>query len=531
MSRMPSPPAPGETGAPGAPAPRNVSGAAWLARSWDERPVAVLMGLAVAVRLAAALLSRGYGMHDDHFFVVELAQRWADGHWDVSDEMVAMRSLVYPWLHAALFRMLQGLGLDDPAGKMLVVRLLHAAWSLLTVWLGYRVALAISDARKARLAGLLLAVFWIQPFMSVRNLIEVVCQPLLLAAAWLLVRGGDPAGPRRGRDAFAAGLLLGLAFVVRFQALILAAATGLVLLALRRIRAALLLGTGTALAGAVVLGVSDWLGFGRPFASLIAYLSYNSTPAIVAGYPRGPWFQYLGQLAGLLIPPMSLLLLYGCARTWRMAPLLFWPALAFLAFHSAYPGKQERFILPILPLVLALGAAGWQRFAERSPFWARRPRLLRGLWTWFWAVNAVLLVFYTANYSKKSRVESLTVLHGCPDVRGLVWETSEPRVTQPPLFYLRKDVPVYELPAGKSMEALRAEIAAGPAGPSHAVLMGTPDLEARLRRLEPILPGLTRERTVAPGAVDWLLHRLNPRHNVNLTAHVYRAAGTAPCRP
>lgn len=531
MPRMPSPSDPGEMGAPRARASRNASGAAWLGRIWDERPIAVVMGLAIAVRLAAALLSRGYGMHDDHFFVVELAQRWADGHWDVSDEMVTMRSLVYPWLHAALFRGLQGLGLDDPSGKMLVVRVLHAAWSLLTVWFGYRIALAISDPRKARLAGLLLAVLWIQPFMSVRNLIEVVCQPLLMAAGWLLSREGDPAGPRRGRDAFAAGLLLGLAFVVRFQTLVLAAATALVLLALRRVRAALLLGAGVALAGALVLGGSDWLGFGRPFASLFAYLSYNSNPANVAGYPQGPWFQYLGLLAGVLIPPVSLLLLYGWARTWRTAPLLFWPALAFLAFHSAYPGKQERFILPILPMVALLGAVGWQTFAERSPFWARRPRLLRGLWAWFWGVNAVLLIPYTANYSKKSRVESLSVLHGCPDVRALVWETSEPRVTQPPLFYLRRDVPVYELPAGKSIEALRAEIAAGPAAPSHAVLMGTPGLEARLRRLEAILPGPIPELTVTPGAVDWLLHRLNPRHNVNLMAYVYRAAGTGRCRP
>jgi hypothetical protein len=244
---------------------------AWLGRLWDERPLAVVIGLAIAVRLAAALLSRGYGMHDDHFFVVEVAQRWADGDWDVSDEMVAMRSLIYPWLHAVLFRALRGLGLDDPAGKMVVVRLLHGAWSLLSVWFGYRIALAISDSRKARLAGLLLAVFWTQPFMSVRNLIEVVCQPLLLAATWLLVRDGDPAGPRRGRDAFAAGLLLGLALVVRFQTLVLAGAAVLVLLALRRSRAALLLGTGVALAGAVVLGVSDWLGFGRPFASLLAF--------------------------------------------------------------------------------------------------------------------------------------------------------------------------------------------------------------------------------------------------------------------
>ena len=499
-----------------------------LAALWERRPLPLLLALAALLRLAAALLSRGYGMHDDHFLVVELAQRWAEGRADLSAEMVAMRSLVYPWLHAELFAGLERVGITDPQGKMLVVRLLHAAWSLGTVYFGYRCALALSGPRAARAAGLLLAGFWIMPFMSVRNLVEVVCQPLLVAAGFFLVRGRRPDGGDGGRggDAFVAGLLFGLAFVVRFQVLVLPATAGLVLLALRRFRSALSLALGAALAIGVVQGGSDWLGFGRPFASFLAYLAYNSNPANVAGYPQGPWFQYLGTLAGVLVPPTSLLLLWGFLRSARRAPLLFWPTVAFFVLHSAYPGKQERFLLPMVPYLLVLAAVGCFDPDLAPPFFARHRRLVLWLWRFFAVANTALLLVFTATYSKRSGVESLSYLHGESEVRGLVWETSEGSASFPPLFYLGKDVPVYLDWQGKPLAELREEIrSSGLAPPNRVVFVGARDLPARVERLSSVLGPLTLERTVAPSFYDWLLHRMNPRHNVNLTAFVYRAGG------
>jgi len=219
-------------------------------------------------------------------------------------------------------------------------------------------------------------------------------------------------------------------------------------------------------------------------------------------------------------------LLWGFARTWRRAAVLFWPTVAFLALHSAYPGKQERFLLPVVPMILVLAAVGCLDPELAPRFLSRHRRLTAGLWRWFAAANALLLAVFTATYSKRSRVESLSYLHGQADVRGLVWETSEGEVAPPPLFYLGKDVPVYLAWDGKPAEALRAEIAAsGRPPPNRAVLTGTRDLDARVRRLSSVLGELTLERTVAPSFYDDLLHRMNPRHNVNLTAFVYRTRG------
>jgi hypothetical protein len=486
----------------------------------------VVLGVAAALRLVAAFLSRGFAFHDDHFEVVEIAGRWLEGQRDWLGRADSFRSLVYPGLHWAVFRALQAVDVTDPQARMLVIRLLHAAWSMVTVVAGFRIVEVVGGREKARLAGLLLAAFWIAPFASVHDLVEVACQPPIVLAVWCLVR--TPDGPS-GRDAVVAGLWLGLAFTIRFQTLIVPGALGLALLAQRRPATAILLGLGTAASAAVLQGGSDWLGYGRPFSSFLAYLAYNSDPANVRVFPTGPWYRYVLTLLGVLVPPTSVLLLLGAARAARRAPLVFWPALLFVALHSLYPGKQERFLLPVLPLVLLAVALGTQAIAEESRFWGRHPGLLRGLWSWFWAVNTLLLLLYTGNYSKRTRVEPLSYLHDARDVRGVLLETSEPRAPYVPRFYLGRPVPVYELPATRRVEDVMAEVAAaGEPLPSHAVLTGERDLPARLERLRPLCPAPAEVARFQPGAVDWLLHRLNPRHNVNLVARVYRCDGDLP---
>ena len=108
---------------------------------------------------------------------------------------------------------------------MFVVRFLHAAYSLLVVYYGYRIAEALSDRPTARKAGLVLALFWPLPFLSVRNLIEVVCIPPLMAGMYYAV-----ASRSNLRNAFVAGLWFGLAFVFRYQTLLVTGTVGLVFL-------------------------------------------------------------------------------------------------------------------------------------------------------------------------------------------------------------------------------------------------------------------------------------------------------------
>ena len=489
-------------------------------RWWDERPLAVVMFAAVAARLLAVLLSRGFAFYDDHFSVVEPAQRWADGRpW--LDAWMSLRSLVYPGAHAALFGAFDAAGLGGPEPKMLAARALHGAWSLLAVLFGYEAARALQGVRAARKAGLVLALFWLLPSMAVRNLVEVVCQPPLLAGLYLLVRDREET---RGRDEALAGALFALAFVLRFQTAVMAAAVGAVLLARRQLPAAVRFSLGFAACAAVVQGGSDLAVHGDPAASVRNYLAFNSDPANVKGFPQGRWHQYLGLVAGVMLPPMGLLLLAGFAGAWRRLALVVWPAVAFVALHSAYPNKQERFILPALPLLLLAGVLGWEELGPRWRAWRERPGLRRGLWGLFWAVNAALFFLVGMNDWKRARWEALELAGAQPGARGVLLEADLREVPDPPIFYLGKDLPAWELARADEPAALREEIlGSGDPPPNVVLVIGEQDLPRRLARIARAVPGrLVEVGRSEPSLLDRALRKMNPRMHQNFATTVYR---------
>ena len=411
-----------------------------LKKYWEEKPLLIVVFSALFFRLLAVLFSKGYGMHDDHFLIIEAAQSWADNHdynnWLPSKEAAngpSGHSLFYTGMHFLFFKVLQFLGLYDPQFKMYLVRLLHAAFSMITVVLGYRIALHYKGKELARHVGLLLGLLWFMPMLSVRNLIEVVCVPFLITATWLLIKNEQN---NKSSIAFLAGLLAGMAFSIRFQSSLFIAGIGLVLLIQKNWKAAISYGFGAALSIGILQGITDFILWKRPFAEFAEYVRYNIENA--NNYNTQAWYQYFLLIGGILIPPISLFMLFGFFRSWKKYFLLFLPSFIFLAFHSYFPNKQERFIFPIIPFLVIVGSMGWAEWVQQSKFWQGRKKLLKGIWMWFWIINIIPLLAVSVAYSKRNRVEAMTYLSKKTDVRYLVIEDSNrDDFLMPPLFYLR----------------------------------------------------------------------------------------------
>jgi hypothetical protein len=470
---------------------------------WEQHPLAGIMILAIVFRMAAVVFSKGYGMHDDHFCVVDLAQLWVNGshEWFRTSHL---RSILYPGLHYLLFDLMQKCGIFDPQIKMYAVRFFNAAFSLLTVFYGYKTMLLFSDKKTARLAALLLALLWPMPFMSVRDLQEMVCIPPMMIGIYFLYRD------RSHKTLFYllfAGLFFGLAFTFRFQTMSIACTIGIVLLIMKRFKAAVTYGAGFFLSAFCLLGIPDWIWCGSPVFSFWRYVAYNSANG--DAYATGPFYVYIGLIVGILI--------------WKNHALIFWPTVVFFVIHSAYPNKQERFILPIIPFVVMLSVLGLRRYTETSAFWLKRKRLLQGLWGWFWVFNTGLLVLATFTYSKKARVETLSYLSRQQDLRGIVVETTDASIPKMPLFYLNKNVPVYSMTRSTPVDSIMREIERG-GGVDRVVFLNSKNIDKRIDRMQSVLPRLTLEKMISPSLADKLLYFLNPKHNVNQTSYIYRIA-------
>ncbi|HMT30538.1 MAG TPA: glycosyltransferase family 39 protein, partial [Bacteroidia bacterium] len=319
-----------------------------------RHPLRMALLLGLFLRLLAAVFSKGFGMHDDHFLVIEVAQSWADGtdynNWlpGSGNTQPSGHSFFYCGLHFVFFKMLQFLGIYNPEVKMILVRVVHAFLSLFTIWFGFKITARLSNENAAGKAALLLAVLWFMPFLSVRNLVEVVCIPFLAASTWYAMDASNRNNPVEWF--LVSGLIGGMAVCIRFQSLFFIAGIGLAFLITGKWRDMFYFGLGTLVSFGLIQGIVDTVIWGKPFVEFMAYVQYNLDNAY--NYIQNAWYNYLLLILGLLIPPVSFFLFGGMFINFRKNLIVLLPILLFLIFHSYFPNKQERFILSIIPFIV-----------------------------------------------------------------------------------------------------------------------------------------------------------------------------------
>ncbi|HLG35342.1 MAG TPA: glycosyltransferase family 39 protein [Bacteroidia bacterium] len=494
-----------------------------IKKLWDEKPLRLVLVIALFLRLIAAVFSKGYGWQDDHYLVIEAAQSWVDGtdynKWLPAEGVTTPsgHSFFYPGVHFVLFFLLKQTGITDPQIKMYIVRFVHALFSMLIVFLGYKISERLSNKKTAAYTSLLLAVYWFMPFLSVRNLVEFVCIPFLMLGVWTIMKAEENKKPML--QFLLAGIWFGLALNTRYQSALFIGGVGLALLIQKKFIPAFVIGASVACMFALIQLPVDYALWNRPFAEFGEYVKYNIESA--GDYLSQPWYFYLVMAAGLLIPPVSIFLMLGSFYQWRKQLLIFLPVIIFFVFHSYFENKQERFILTVVPFIIILGSTGinnyfvaherWQKL-YRHPF----PRIF------FWSLNLILLIPVTFTYSKRAKVESMSYLSHHEHKNSFIIEDSNHNSDYVMMshFYNRDWNSYYQINEStdrkKFIEGFSKEKI-----PEFVVFIEEKNLEKRVSDLKQIIPALKQEAVIEPSFMDKLLHWLNPR-NANQTIYIYR---------
>lgn len=510
-----------------------------IQRFKSKHPFLFIMAIGMLLRLIAVFFSRGFGMHDDHFLVVEQAQSWVDGgdylKWlpgTTGNEGPEGHSFFYVGFQYVLFHIMQFFGIDDPQWKMLFTRFFHAGISLFVISFGYRIASLITSKETAYKVALLISVFWFMPFLSVRNMVEMTCIPFMLYGTLIILRQEQIRKeqlPGFHKTSFlVAGFFLGMAFSVRFQTLIYTGGIGLALLFAGNWRGMISTAIGFLSSFVIFQGIIDFLIWRKPFAEFVAYTTYNFGHAY--DYFTAPWYNYIPVILLLLIPPVSIMLLWGYFRNWRKNFLLFFPVLLFLVFHSIFPNKQERFILPVIPLLIILGMAGWQEYVSTSNFWKKHSGFIKASWGFFWVLNISLLLLFTPMYSKRSRVEAMSHLKKYPDIGFFILDDYKTRTLKfPPVFYTGQWPDYAAFHRDWTYAAFKTSRDWNkPENQPSFVFFQTPNqLEMRIDSMKQIFPELVFEAKINPGFMDKMIHRINPI-NANEEIHIYRNTAKQP---
>ncbi|MCX6285664.1 MAG: glycosyltransferase family 39 protein [Bacteroidetes bacterium] len=504
-----------------------------IRKYWDDQPLILIMALAILFRLLAAIFAKGWGMFDDHYIVIESAQSWVDGH-DYNNWLPGSQgntgptghNLFYPGFNFLFFSLMKLIHIHDPQVKMLFMRLLLAAWSLVIVFYGYKITETLDGKKSARLAGILLALFWFMPWLSVRNLVEMVCVPFIILGFWFIIKPESKKKPVLSW--FISGLFLGLATDIRLQAVFFPLGLGIWLLFTGKFKYLLSFTAGSILTFSLVQGGIDLVIWGKPFIEIYSYtaLCFNERN----DYISLPWYDFFLVIGGMLIPPVSIFLFWGFIRKWEKLFFIIFPILLFFVFHSWVPNKQERFIIPMIPLLIMIGSIGWMEFRERSVYWSRHKTFLRSCWITFWVLNSIMLLVFTFTYSKKSMAESMGYLSKYPDIQYMTSIDDGNNPEMFPKYYLGQwPVMSNEKNGDRSLDSILVySLKRGNAdAPRFVLFTGDRDIAPMVVKARQYLPLLVYETTIKPGFIDRLVHWLNPI-NRNKTVYIYRNAGFFP---
>jgi hypothetical protein len=439
-----------------------------MLRSRFTADPARLAALGAFLSVLVAALARGRVHPDEIFQFLEPAHGLAFGYRVVAWEWVeGLRNWAVPGVLGGLLMLCRAVGLEHPWAMAAVVWCACAGAQAV----GTLVLFRLVEERDGREAALLAAGvqatwggFLIYAARPVGDVLSVV--PLLGALLWAQ-RARDRGGLREG---LWSGVLLGLAFVIRYPSAVFGVPLAVSLLGARRWRslAGLAVGTGGVLLG---LGVLDWLTWGTPGSSAWRYFHFNiASGSSASHFGQQPVWWYAPIFAGMA----PLLLVWHFLRGLARRDLLVGAFVFYLGVVSALGHKEARFLVPLLPLFVALAAGPAAHDFSRLSGRRAVLRLLVGLYV----LSSVAAASVLFPLGLRQGVVDATVSAGRDASLTGFLIAGPPEWNTGGRFYLHRDVPLF-VSAGRPAEELRERLA--DARFSHALVDGEAVDEDTLR--------------------------------------------------
>lgn len=390
-------------------------------------------------------------------------------------------------------------------------------------WIGFGLALvqmaglyaiwkifAKESDRAQTLALFLYSTFVIMPFVATRAFGEAICLPFVLLGFMFLLK------PIELKSVFWGFFFLGIATLYRFQVGIMGV-TCLAFLFIdnysNRKKSLSVLGAA-ALAGAVILsfqGIID-LSADRPFLStLLNYFKVNEGGA--AQYGVSPWYNtWLFPLVVFLLPfSWPLFHKESLKALWKKWSLIVVSVLIFILIHSLIPHKEERFMYPILGLLLVFLAYLWAKQWKHP--WVRKvltPMLVT------LHLGGVFVVIFSN--SQEGVVKPLAEAEKSFHKFAVLETQSLMQESQLRSMFLKRGSEEFNISPGE-VGISRLEKVFSQKGPEgfDGVLWVTsePEVAAMYRLMENLDEKTFRCGTTkkASSLIDGVIYKLNPKHN------------------
>jgi GPI mannosyltransferase 3 len=400
--------------------------------------------------IVTAWFSEGFYHWDEHFQITEFAglklglTEKSSLPWEYECQM---RPGIQPLIAFAVYKVASFAGINDPFFISFVLRLIAAAVSFLSIYLMVRLYNTKID-EKLRYAFLLLSfLLWLSVFNSVRFSSESFAGRIfIIGFAFILMKQKC-----RPVDYLMTGIILGLAFLVRYQVAFMIAGFAAWLLFIHKsgIRNIAYLGAGLFIAFLAGVVIDRWF-YGEWVLTTWNYFDQNILLGKAAGFGTYPWWYYIEQTFMNALPPFSLVYITAIIvyAIYKPKDEITWTVLPFLVAHFIIGHKEIRFIFPVigfLPVMIIMSA---QIFLEKKGFEFAGRKVVRVFVKAFWYTNLILLgiVIFKPADDHISIYRKLYYNYTVPTILYYTEENPYHRVENIN-FYKRKNLVIKQVPS------------------------------------------------------------------------------------
>ncbi|MES2429521.1 MAG: hypothetical protein V4556_01215 [Bacteroidota bacterium] len=315
----------------------------------------IIIALAVVIYCITAYNSNGYIHEDEHYQIIEFA-RLKSGVNQVQDlaweYTIQVRSAIQPLIAYTVFSICNKISITDPYTLAFILRLLSAMLAIYIITQFVRSTLSLIELRFQRFYIFIAYLLWFLPFLNVRFSSEAWAG---LFCMWAVAT----ALKNKGQYCFI-GSLLGLAFLFRFQTIILSVSLLSWLLFIKKDQWKNIIKIAEGITIVVLAGIAiDYWFYGEFTLTPYNYFYANIILDIASKFGISPWYDYIKAI--VIRPSMfigipilfSLVILFIKDRK----NLFLWLTIPFLIIHSIIPHKEFRFLFPIanfIPILLLL---------------------------------------------------------------------------------------------------------------------------------------------------------------------------------
>lgn len=439
------------------------------------------------MRLIAVVFSEGYLLPGEHFFFFEPETPLLK-----TDKYLTSQSDLYALFGEYFNRTIAWFTISEPEMQALILRFIHALFNIISLVIGYRLALLAGNERGARLSFSLLALSWLMPFLSVRTYSFNLALPFLLGAVWLARYSLLSAR----RASFLAGWVAALAIMLYPPVLVFWIPFIIITLLLGKPLRFFAL-VATTLMGLEILHwlvnkqwithASDWLALLRQTGIHLWEINPFALKALLI----------LGLVLG---PPLGFLVLYGFLRIQRFTLRMSLPALVCLV-GTLFSTDPLGLLVAAFPFIVITGSQSWMDIVQH-----RMPESYKGWYYlaigYFWIINTILLIWFSTVAPRQQELEAMRYI-GRHSNYQFIWveQTSLSSLEPLPVFYCGRKVEFHY-----QIDYLNDSLLQNYFDKIHSVacvvFCGEEDLKSRLTLSYQLFPALTFEAVFRPGITE-----------------------------